>query len=456
VTRRVVVVGAGITGLTLAYRLRRSGGHEVVVLEADREPGGVIRSVRVGDLELEGGPDSFLVRKPWAVELCRELGLGDELVEQAATSAQILTPRGLLPVPRGRFGVAGSASDVWRWKGMSVGARLRAMGEPLVPRQRDERDVSVGSLARRRLGRGATEAIVAPLVGGLYAGDVERLSVEATVPELARWEREDGSLRAGVRRATRQAAGGGAVGTPFATVRGGLRRIVERLVSEIGPDRVRTDLLARAVRRDGDGFVVTSDAGDEPADVLVVTAPAPFGAELVRDVAPEGSELLGDIRATSTTVALLVYPEGTAALLPEASGFVAQRRLGLSITAATTVSKKWPDPAFGDRAVLRAFAGGVGLEHQVDRPDREIVERAVDALTRVYGLPAPEHTALVRWTSAMPQYEVGHLDRVAEITSSLPPNLHVAGAAFGGVGIPDRIREADALAERIAAYPDRS
>jgi protoporphyrinogen/coproporphyrinogen III oxidase len=305
-----------------------------------------------------------------------------------------------------------------------------------------------------RLGRGATEAIIAPLVGGLYAGDIDRLSVQATVPELARWEREDGSLRAGVRRATREAPDAPG-GKPFATVRGGLRRIVERLVSEIGPDRVRTGLLARAVQRDRDGFVVTSDAGDEPADVLVVTAPAPFGAELVRDVAPEGSELLGDIRAASTAVVLLVYPEGTAALLPEASGFVAQRRLGLPITAATAVSRKWPDPAFGDRAVLRAFVGAVGLEHLVDRPDREIVESAIDALTRVYGLPAPEHIAFVRWTSAMPQYEIGHLDHVAEITSSLPPNLHVAGAAFGGVGIPDRIREANALAERIAAYPDR-
>jgi protoporphyrinogen/coproporphyrinogen III oxidase len=450
VTRRVVVVGAGITGLTLAYRHRRSGSDEVVVLEADDEPGGVIRSIRVGDLSIEAGPDSFLVRKPWAVELCEELGLGNELVEQGASSAQILTPRGLLPGPKGRFGIATSAGDVWAWRGMSVGARLRAMGEPLVPRQRDERDVSVGSLARRRLGRGATEAIIAPLVGGLYAGDVDRLSVEATVPELARWEREDGSLRAGVRRAMRQVTDGGGVRTPFATVRGGLRRIVERLVSEIGPDRVRTGRPAVAVRRDGEGFVVTSEAGDEPADVLVVTTPAPVGAELLRDVTPEASKLLGDIRAASTAVALLVYPEGTAALLPETSGFVAQRRLGLPITAATATSKKWPDPAFGDRAVLRAFAGGVGLEHQVDRPDREILERAVDALTPVYGLPAPEHTALVRWTSAMPQYEVGHLGRIAEITSCLPPNLHIAGAAFGGVGIPDRIREANALAERIA------
>ena len=235
-TRRVVVVGAGITGLTVAYRLAtRPDPPEVTVLEASADPGGVIRSIRVGDLELEAGPDSFLVRKPWAVQLCRDLGLGDDLVEQGATAAQILTPRGLLPVPAGRLGIAGSAGDLWRWKGMPVGDRLRAIAEPIVPRRRDDADESVGSLARRRLGRGATEAIVAPLLGGLYAGDVDRLGVLATYPELARWEHEYGSLRAGVRRAAAAASQDGRTPrTPFATVRGGLRRIIDALVSGIG------------------------------------------------------------------------------------------------------------------------------------------------------------------------------------------------------------------------------
>ena len=253
-TRRVVVVGTGITGLTVAYRLAtRPDPPDVTVLEAGASPGGVIRSVRVGDLDLEAGPDSFLVRKPWAVDLCRDLGLGDDLVEQGATAAQILTPRGLLPVPAGRLGIAGSAGDVWRWKGMSVGDRLRAIAEPIVPRRRDEHDESIGSLARRRLGRAATEAIVAPLLGGLYAGDVDRLSVRATYPELATWEREDGSLRAGVRRAVAATAAPSQDGpaTPFATVRGGLHRIVEALVMAIGPDRVRTRSPVRGVDRRG-------------------------------------------------------------------------------------------------------------------------------------------------------------------------------------------------------------
>jgi protoporphyrinogen/coproporphyrinogen III oxidase len=456
VSRRVVVVGAGITGLTVAFRLRsRPDPFDVVVLEASGSAGGVVRSARVGDLEIEAGPDSFLARKPWAVELCGELGLGGDLVEQGASAAQILTPGGLRAIPAGRLGVAASARDLLRWDGMSVASRLRAIAEPLVPARRDEGDESIGSLARRRLGRGATEAIVAPLLGGLSAGDVDRLSVRATSPELARWEREDGSMRRGVRRAMSAPAEPDR-GTPFVTVRGGLHRLVDALVERIGPDRVRTGVAVRGVGRNGDGFAVSTDTAPERADVVVVTTPAPSAAALLRDVAPDAAEILWGIRTASTAVALFVYPEGTGRLLPDASGFVAQRRLGLPITAATAISRKWPDPAFGSRAVVRAFAGGDGLEDEVDRPDHEVLGRAAAPLSRVYGLPGPEHASLVRWPDAMPQYDVGHLDRVRDLRASLPEGLHVAGSAIGGVGIPDRIREATDLVERItvSGYPD--
>jgi oxygen-dependent protoporphyrinogen oxidase len=245
-------------------------------------------------------------------------------------------------------------------------------------------------------------------------------------------------------------------GTPFATVRGGLHRIVDALVDRIGPDRVRTGAPVRGVGRDGDGFAVSTDVGPERADVVVVTTRALAAAAMLDDVAPEAAGGLGRIRTISTAVVLFVYPDGTDRLLPDASGFVAQRRLGLPITAATAISRKWPDPAFGSRAVIRAFAGGDGLEDQVDRPDDEVLDRARVALSRVYGLPAPQRSTLVRWPDAMPQYDVGHLDTVARILASLPAGVHVAGSAFAGVGIPDRIREAATLADRIAApgYPD--
>jgi protoporphyrinogen/coproporphyrinogen III oxidase len=178
-------------------------------------------------------------------------------------------------------------------------------------------------------------------------------------------------------------------------------------------------------------------------------------AALLAELAPAAVPDLRGIPEASTAVALFVYPEGTDRLLPAASGFVA-RRGALPITAATALSKKWPSPAFGSRAVIRAFVGGAGSERELDRHDDEILRSSSAAVRDVYGLPKPDHELLVRWTDAMPQYLVGHLDRVASIRASLPAGVYVAGASYGGVGIPDRVREANELAERVtsADYPD--
>jgi protoporphyrinogen/coproporphyrinogen III oxidase len=453
VSRRVVVVGAGITGLTVAYRISHAPvAADVLVVDTDREPGGVIRSVQVGDLELEAGPDSFLVGKPWAMDLCYELELERELVPQGAIASQILTRRGLLPVPAGRLGIPASAVGLLRWKGMSVAARLRAMAEPAVPRRRSGADRSVGQLLRRRLGRGATNALVAPLLSGIFAADIDLLSVDAAFPELARWDRELGSLRAGARAKptpVRRVPAGPA--TPFATIRGGLRRLPDALAEALGAERLRLGSAVVKLGREERGpFRVVTTAGDDlPADSVVLATPAAVSANLLADLAPQASELIRGIRAASTAIALFVYPKGTNRFLPETSGFVAPRGM-LPITAATAISKKWPRQAFGSRAVMRAFVGGAGLENELDRPDEDILSSAEEALASVYRLKAaPEHAMLVRWPGSMPQYAVGHLDLVGAIDAALPAGLYVAGGAYRGVGIPDRIREAGAIADRV-------
>jgi protoporphyrinogen/coproporphyrinogen III oxidase len=453
VSRRVVVVGAGITGLTVAYRISHAPvAAEVLVVDTDREPGGVIRSVQVGDLELEAGPDSFLVGKPWAMDLCYELELERELVPQGAIASQILTRRGLLPVPPGRLGVPASAIGLLRWKGMSVAARLRAMAEPAVPRRRSGADRSVGQLLRRRLGRGATNALVGPLLAGISAGDIDLLSVEAAFPELARWDRELGSLRAGVRaKATpvRRVPAGPA--TPFATIRGGLRRLPDALADALGAERLRLGSTVVKLGREQRGpfHVVTAAGEDLPADSVVLATPAAASEKLLTDLAPQASELIRGIDAASTAIALFVYPKGTNRYLPETAGFVAPRGK-LPIIGATAISKKWPRQAFGSRAVMRAFVGGAELEDELDRPDEDILSVAAEALASLYRLPAaPEHAMLVRWPGSMPQYAVGHLDRVGAIEAALPDGLYVAGCAYHGVGIPDRIREAGAIADRV-------
>ena len=453
---RVVVVGAGVAGLATAYRLvSGSPSTDVVVLEADDEPGGKVRSATVGGLELEAGPDSLLARKPWAVELCRELGLGEGLVAPTAAPASVYTDAGLLRFPSGPFGISTDPIELLRWPGMSYAGKARAGGDLVLPRRQEDGDESLGSLLRRRIGDEATEKLVAPLLGGLFAGDVDRLSVQATFPELAAWEHEHGSLMRGARAASKagKARSGGSSPPPmFLRLRGGLKRLTGALVEALGPDRLRLETPVTDLALDGAGFVVGSDGGELRADAVVLSSPAFATADVVAPFAPVAAEHLRAIPYVTTAVVLLVYPEGTGERLPDSSGFVAPRG-ALAVTAATLVSRKWPDPAFGGRAVVRGFVGAAGEEDAVNATDDELSARVARQLAEVFPLPEqPEAVTVVRWPRAMPQYEVGHLERVAALEGELPPGMFVAGQAYRGAGIPDCVRQASEVADRVGAH----
>ena len=454
-TGRVAVIGAGVAGLATAYRLRaRDDPPEVVVLEADQDVGGKIRSATVGEIELEAGPDSLLARKAWGVELCRELGLGDDLVAPAPPLAQVYTDEGLLPFPSGPFGISTDPMELWRWPGMSYRGKVRAARDLVLGARKDDGDESLGSLLRRRIGDEATEKLVAPLLGGLFAGDVDRLSVQATFPDLAAWERDHGSLMRGARAATKAAkdARRGPPPPMFLRLRGGLRRMTDALAAEIGPERIRLGTSATGVERDAGGYTVHVDGADDVgADAIVFATPASVTADLVRDLAPQIAPDLRSIPYVSTAVVLMVYGPGTGDALPESSGFVAPRGK-LAITAATLVSRKWPDPSFGDRAVVRCFVGAAGIEELVEESDADIVEGVSRQLAAIFPLPGqPEAAEVARWPMAMPQYEVGHLDRVVTIEQGLPAGAYVVGQAYRGSGIPDCVRQANEVAARISA-----
>jgi oxygen-dependent protoporphyrinogen oxidase len=456
VTPRVVVVGAGIAGLATAHRLLRAPqAPEVLVLEAGDRVGGKIRSATVDGLDLEAGPDSLLARKPWAVELIRELGLGEDLVAPTAAQAQVYGRAGLVPFPSGPYGISTDLLELLRWPGMSYAGKVRAGLDLVRPGRRDEGDESLGSLLRRRIGAEATGALVAPLLGGLFAGDVDRLSVRATFPELAVWEREHGSLIRAARAASAAAKATRPAGSPpppmFLRLRGGLRRLTDALAATVGSERLSLGRSVISVRREGEGFVVVAAGREFAADAVVLATPAFVTADVLGAVAPGVVPALRAIPHVSTAVVLLVYADGTGAALPDSSGFVAP--LGaLAVTAATLVSRKWPDPAFGGRAVVRAFVGALGTEASVEADDDELVERVARQLAELYPLPArPSSAQVVRWPRAMPQYEVGHLERVRAIEDGLPEGVFVVGQAYRGTGIPDCVLQADAVAERVLA-----
>jgi oxygen-dependent protoporphyrinogen oxidase len=453
VTRRVVVVGGGVAGLATAYRLLRGGAGEidVPVLEAEKKAGGKIRSDTVGGLDLEAGPDSLLARKPAAVELCRELGLAGDLLPPATSVSHIWTPAGLLRFPTGPLGISTRPAQLWRWRGMSLPGRLRA-GLDLVPRSRAVRpDESLGSLLRRHLGDEATERLVGPLLGGLFAGDVDLLSAQATFPELASWERRYGSLILGARAAAK-AARGRLPAPLFLRLRGGLRRLVDGLAEALGPGRVRCGAVTDHVSVSGGGYLVRAGDLELAADAVVLATPAFVTADLLAPLAHDLAHELRSISHVSTAVVLLVYAEGTGHLLPESSGFLVPRGK-LAMTACTFVSRKWPDDEFGDRAVLRCFVGSTGDEGALEEPDEEIMEDVSRELAAILPLgDDPEAYRVVRWPHAMPQYELGHLDRVAAIERGLPAGVFVAGQDYYGTGIADCVKGASAVADRVRSY----
>lgn len=446
-------MGGGVAGLATAYRLIRDGGSqgpEVTVLEAGAAPGGKLRSVDVAGLELEAGPDSLLARKPAAVRLAEELGLGDELVAAGTGVTFIWSDGGLLRFPSGPFGITTDMGELWRWPGMSRRGKIRAAVDLVRRPRKRSGDESVGSLIRRRLGSEATDALVAPLLGGLFAGDVDRLSVQATFPELAAWERSHGSLIRGARAASRVVPEGAAP-PMFVRLRGGLRRLTDRLSEEIGPDRVRCGVAVDGLVRENGGYVIRAAGLRVRADVVVLAPPAYVAADLVQGLAPDVARDLRRIPYVSTAVVLLVYPDGSGSALPDSSGFIVPRGR-LAMTACTLVSRKWPDPAFGDRAIVRCFVGAEGVEEIVDEPDADIIEGVSRQLAAVLPLPEPAEARVVRWPRAMPQYEVGHLERVDAIESGLPAGVFVVGHAYRGAGIPDCVAQAAVTAERIRAH----
>jgi oxygen-dependent protoporphyrinogen oxidase len=458
---RVAVVGGGVSGLTTAHRLLAGESPpDVIVFEADEAVGGKLQSVVVGGLTLPAGADSFLARKPWAVDLCRELGLGPELVAPAARSAFLWTDRGLEPFLRDApFGIPGDVGDVLRWPGLSRAGRMRAARDLVMRAGKADRDESLGSLLRRRLGDEATELAVAPLLEGLFAGDADRLSARATFPELLEWERSQGSLIRGSQAAARTARSA-ELGPMFLRPRGGVDRLAQALADRLGA-RVRTRARVTGIEIHDDGYTVAVDGapgvvetpnGEETFDGVVIAAPAFVAAELLAGVAADAARELAAIPFASTGVVLMVYPEGSQQELPDGSGFVVPRGRA-PMTASTWLSSKWPDDAFGTRAVARCYVGGSGAEDILEADDADLISACARHLAAVVPLPTePEHAAVVRWPRAMPQYEVGHLDRVARLRSALPPGIVVTGQSYDGVGVPDCVRAAGVAAGAVASH----
>lgn len=464
---RVVVIGGGITGLAAAYRLQLAlagSGVCVTLLEAAPRLGGWICTERWNGVVIEAGPDSFLATKPAAERLVRELGLADQLVglRPGFEGAWIAFRGRLEPLPEGfSMMVPTRIRPFLATRLLSPRGKLRAALDIVLPARTDERDESIAAFVRRRLGNEVYERIAQPLLAGIYAGDAEHLSLLATFPQFKDIERRHRSLILGTvaRTETRRPAR-----SPFLTLRTGMQTLVDTLLGHLRAADVRTGDAVVALTSDGNRYRVTLAGGQQlDATAVVLATPAYEAARLAQPLDSELAQLLAGIPYASSAAVTLVYPSHQVSRVARGRGLVVPASEGRPVTAVTWVTNKLPDRAPPELAVVRVFLGRYGQDAVVEQEDAAFVRLALTELAAVTGLRAdPLYARVHRHRCAMPQYLVGHLERVRAIDRRLShlPGLALAGAAYRGVGIPDCIasayRAADALLPRLVADASRA
>jgi oxygen-dependent protoporphyrinogen oxidase len=449
---RLVVVGAGITGLTAAFEWRRARpDDEVVVLEAGDRIGGKLDRVRLAGQWYDTGPEAMRARVPEAVQLVEDLGLADQLVAPATTQASIVLPDGRHPLPPGTVqGVPTSADGLDGVLTPAGIARVRAEAD--LPPLRLDGDVTVGGLLRGRLGDEVVDRLVEPLLGGVYAGRPDDLSLTATMPALAAQLRRAPSVLRGALAAREAGARsrGDVDGPVFVTVADGIGSLPAALVAASGAD-VRLRTPAHALRRAGSGFELSvGPAGSSQtltADAVIVTAPAGKAARLLAGVAPGAVEPLGGIPYASMAVVAMAFPAQPVAA---GSGLLVPPVTGRLVKGVTISSSKWPHLSGGADGAgvlrVRSSVGRYGDESQLQRSDEDLTAAVVADVVDLLDLERrePLETHLVRWGGGLPQYLLGHPQRVTAVLAAVGavPGLAVAGAAYGGVGVPACIRDA--------------
>jgi len=462
---RLAVVGGGISGLALAWEaLNRDPELEVRVFEGRSRPGGAIETRREDGLVLEGGPDSMITDKPAGVQICRDLGLGDRLqpTNEDDRRAMVVRNGRLVPIPEGfRLLAPTRLLPFVLTPVLSPLGKLRIGMDLVLPRRARDGDETLSGFVTRRLGREALERLAQPLVGGIYGGDPERLSLQATMPRFLDLERQHRSvilgLLAGMRKSRSKGTSGPRYGL-FVSLEGGIQTLVDRLIQVLPGEAVRTSSPVEAVEPDPGGWRLRGPGVDEVFQAVALAMPG-WSAAALTGFDPVLSRALASIRYSSSAAVNLVFQRDQIPGRLNSFGFVVPRIENRVLLACTFASVKYAGRAPHDQVILRAFSGGAGREGDVDRDPEALVRdllRDIRDLMGVRGRPLKVWSA--RHQRVMPQYELGHLDLVAGLESRLEshPGLFLVGNGFRGVGIPDCVRQAREVASQATRFLSRS
>lgn len=460
--QHVVVVGAGISGLAAAYTLLRAApaGTRVTVVEASARAGGKARTEEFAGLPVDSGADAFLARVPAGVRLAGQLGLADQIISPTTSSAFVYAAGALRALPSGT--ALGVPMDLWplaKSRLLTPLGLLRAAAEPLLPGRPINGDVSIGQLVASRFGRQVRDRLVEPLLGGVYAGWSDKLSLDATSPATSAAAHASRSVLLGL-RARRPPQKPGPV---FHSFTGGMSVLVDALVAALraGGVDVRLGVSVTGLSRTSEGWRVrlgdragvSATSGELDAHAIVVALPASPAAKLLADIAPAAAADLAAIEYASVGIVTLAYPR-LGSPRQHGSGFLVAAGEQRVIKAGTWTSQKWAHLA-GEFDIVRCSVGRAGQNHDLRRDDDDLVAAVHADLRDIAGFQSPPVLSRVtRWGGALPQYAVGQLDRVGRIERAVAsvPGLALCGAAYRGIGIPACIESGERAAARIVAH----
>jgi len=483
ISYHVVVVGGGIAGLSTAWyviRQARAAGLNLrctVLEQADRWGGKILTETvthdDAGTFLVEGGPDSFIAQKPWAAQLAGELGLDDRLLgtNDASRKTYVVSRGRPVPLPDGVLLIVPTKFMPFALSPLiSPLGKLRMGLDLFIPARRDGRDETLAAFVRRRLGAEALDKIAEPLLSGIYNAEADRQSLLATFPRFRALEEQHGSLTRGILASRRNGhgkatngAGKSAEGQPggsrkptsaFLTLRGGSGELIDALVKALLPlAELRTNAHVTALAHETTWRLTLDDGTTLDADAVVLATPAWTAAELVRPHAPVAAERMEAIRYVGTGTVSLAYRRSDIAHASLGFGIVVPRSERRPINAITFSSTKFDERAPDGYALLRVFFGGSRSPHSMELDDAELLATVRQQLAQLTGIRAePLFHRIYRWPRSNPQYDVNHLEHVAEIEKGLPPAVYVTGSPYRGVGLPDCVKQAQETAGQVVNY----
>ena len=463
--KKVIVVGGGITGLATAYYLQKEAREKqlpikVKLIEASERLGGVISTEKRDGFVIERGPDSIIARKKSATRLIEEVGLKDKIISNTAGKSYIYARGKLNTMPEGSFMGIPTKVTPFALSGLfSPLGKLRAAGDFILPKGAPKADQSLGSFFRHRLGDEVVDNLIDPLLSGIYAGDIDELSLMSLFPNFYEIEQKHRSLVIGLNKsmpkAPKTAQKPGSKKGMFISLSTGLEELIHRVESRLEAGTVMKDTAVKKVVKTGNTYQVHFETGDaEAADSVVITTDHFHAKRMLSEYA--FMEQFKDMPSNSVANVAMAFPKSAIEKDIDGTGFLVSRNSDFRITACTWTHKKWPGTSPDDMALLRCYVGKPDDQEAVDLSDEEIVELVLKDLNKTMNITEkPLFHIVTRWRKAMPQYTVGHLERIAQVKKQLSqelPGVFLAGGSFEGVGIPGCIDQAESAVAKVISH----